>query len=262
MAEVEFEVDGAIAILTLNRPEVRNAMTETMLMMLGEAWSTIDGDDAIRVAIITGAGGAFCAGGDLAAMNAEQRHPHYASTFLAEKERRWKPLLRSYALRKPLIAAVEGPAVAGGTELLQATDIRVAGESARFGLPEVRLGLFPLAGLTGCLVRQIPRAAAMRLLLTGELIGAEEALRIGLVGTVVPDGTALAAAREIAKTIAANGPLSTQAIKRSVRAAEGLSEEAALASELSIGAPIYATEDALEGTTAFLERRAPVYRGR
>src|SRR5205085_8352698 len=131
-----------------------------------------------------------------------------------------KPLLKGFLLDKPLIAAVEGPAVAGGTEILQATDIRIAGESAKFGVSEVRWGLFPLGGSTVRLRRQIPYTKAMDILLTGRHLPADEAERIGLITRVVPDGTALKEARAVADTIAANGPLSIKAIKQSVRETE------------------------------------------
>jgi enoyl-CoA hydratase len=164
-------------------------------------------------------------------------------------------LLRHHHLKKPLIAAVEGWAVAGGTELLQVTDIRVAGESAKFGLFEVRRGLFPLGGSTVRLARQIPFTVAMDLLLTGREVSAAEALRVGLIGHVVADGTALARALEIAEVVSTNGPLSVEAIKRSVRSAEGLPEDEALELELEIGMPIFATADAKEGARAFKEKR-------
>jgi enoyl-CoA hydratase len=150
--------------------------------------------------------------------------------------------------------------VAGGTEILQATDIRVAGESAKFGVFEARRGLFPLGGSTVRLRRQISFTMAMDLLLTAREVSAAEALQIGLIGRVVPDGTALDEALAIAEVIAANGPLAVEAIKRSVRETEGMSEEEGLARELEIGWPIFTTEDAAEGQKAFAEKRPPVYR--
>jgi enoyl-CoA hydratase len=163
-------------------------------------------------------------------------------------------------LTKPLIAAVEGWAVAGGTEILQATDIRVAGAGAKFGVFEARRGLFPLGGSTVRLRRQIPYTVAMDLLLTAREVDAEEALRIGLIGRLVPDGDALDEALKIGEVIGANGPLAVEAILRSVRETEGLSEIEGLKLELEIGWPIFATEDAAEGQKAFAEKRPPVYR--
>jgi enoyl-CoA hydratase len=174
----------------------------------------------------------------------------------------WKALLRHYQLTKPLIAAVEGWAVAGGTEILQATDIRVAAAGAKFGVFEARRGLFPLGGSTVRLRRQIPYTVAMDLLLTAREVDAEEALRIGLIGRVVPDGQALTEALKIAEVIGANGPLAVEAILRSVRETEGLSETDGLKVELEIGWPIFATEDAAEGQKAFAEKRTPQYKRR
>jgi enoyl-CoA hydratase len=180
----------------------------------------------------------------------------------ADPDLHWKALLRHYQLRKPLIAAVEGWAVAGGTEILQATDIRVAGAGAKFGVFEARRGLFPLGGSTVRLRRQIPYTVAMDLLLTAREVNADEALRIGLIGRVVPDGHALPEALAIAEVIGANGPLAVEAILRSVRETEGLSEIEGLAVELEIGWPIFATEDAAEGQKAFAQKRAPEYKRR
>jgi enoyl-CoA hydratase len=171
----------------------------------------------------------------------------------------WKALLRHHQLRKPLIAAVEGYAVAGGTEILQGTDIRVAGESAVFGLFEAKRGLYPLGGSVVRLVRQIPYTVAMDLLLTARSMSATEAKEVGLIGYVVPDGSALDKALEIADVIGSNGPLAVEAIKASLRATDGMSEANALAADLEIGWPIFSTTDAAEGMRAFAEKRPPVY---
>jgi enoyl-CoA hydratase len=165
-------------------------------------------------------------------------------------------------MKKPLIAAVEGIAVAGGTEILQGTDIRIAGQSAKFGVTEARWGLFPLGGSTVRLRRQIPYTQAMEILLTAKQLTAEEAVRIGLVGRLVPDGQALAEARKVAEQIAMNGPLAVQAIKRSVQETEGLSEVEALKKELEIGWQVFKSEDAKEGPRAFAEKRKPEFKGK
>ena len=238
-----FERRGATAIVTMNRPEAKNTLSLPMLVGMADAWTEIDGNDDIRCAILTGAGGTFCSGMDLKSMSGPDAETYKDRTD-ADPDLHWKALLRHYQLRKPLIAAVEGWAVAGGTEILQATDIRVAGEGAKFGVFEARRGLFPLGGSTVRLRRQIPFTVAMDLLLTAREVSAEEALRIGLIGRVVPDGTALDEALGIAEVICANGPLAVEAIKRSVQETEGISEVEALKIELEIGMPIFATEDA------------------
>lgn len=256
-----FAREGATAIVTMNRPEARNALSLPMLVGMADAWEEIDNNDEIRCAILTGAGGTFCAGMDLKAMGGAgaEKYRHRQE---ADPDLHWKALLRHHQLTKPLIAAVEGWAVAGGTEILQATDIRVAGEGATFGVFEVRRGLFPVGGSTVRLRRQIPFTVAMDLLLTGRAVSAQEAREIGLIGRVVPDGTALEAALEIAEAINANGPLAVEAIKRSVRETEGLSEEEGLKLELEIGWPIFSTEDAQEGPRAFAEKRTPDFKRR
>jgi enoyl-CoA hydratase len=259
---VDVERRGHVAVVTLNRPHAKNALDVSMLVALADAWDTIDNDPDVRVAVLTGAGGAFCSGADLKSMNNSVANPDTQKRFTEDTGIAWRAFLRSSHLTKPLVAAVEGYAVAGGTEILQATDIRIAGASAVFGVVEVTRGLFPLGGSTVRLRRQISYSNAMELLLTGGTVSAAEAARIGLIGRVVPDGTALDEAVAVAERIAANAPLAVQAVKRSVLAGEGLPEAEALKLELEIGIPIFATEDAKEGTRAFAERRPPSYQGR
>ncbi len=256
------ERDGYVVTVTMNRPAARNAFGSEMLVRLADAWKLVDEDDGVRVVILTGAGGHFCAGSDLKAMAGGWKDDPWSARFKTDPDLHWKALLRHYRLRKPLIAAVEGTAIGGGTEILQATDIRIAGAGARFGLSEARWGLFPLGGSTVRLRRQIPYTQAMEILLTGKTFNAEEAVRIGLVGRVVEEGGALAEARRVADLVAANGPLAVQAIKRSVMETEGLPEAEALAKELEIGWPILATEDAKEGPRAFMEKRKADFKGR
>ncbi|MBX6389909.1 MAG: crotonase/enoyl-CoA hydratase family protein [Frankia sp.] len=260
------EKDGHILTVTLNRPHRRNAISPEMIKILEQAWDQVNEDPDVRVAILTGAGGAFCAGADLKHMSA--RPPGEAfkgdgdGTRLAMDMSVMKWVLKGFNLTKPLIAAVEGPAIAGGTEILQATDIRVAGESARFGVSEVKWGIFPLGGSAVRLRRQVPYCVAADLLLTGRHIGAAEAREIGLINEVVPDGTALARAREIAGMIAANGPLAVQAVLRTLRETESLPEAEAFRVESEIGMRVYLTEDAKIGPRAFARKETPQFIGR
>ena len=249
---------GHVLIVTMNRPQARNALSGPMMELMRQAWDTVDSDPEIRVCVLTGAGGAFCAGADLKAMTREHPGARMGELDLSVIE----PLLKGRRLSKPLIAAVEGPAVAGGTEILQACDIRVAGASARFGVSEARWGLFPLGGSAVRLPRQIPYTVAADLLLTGRHITAAEALSIGLIGHVVPDGQALEAALEIAAAIAANGPVAVRAILRVIRETEGMAENEAFTLEAKVGMAVFASEDAKEGPRAFAEKRQPRFRDR
>ena len=252
--------DGHVLIVTMNRPQARNALSGPMMARMREAWDEVDSDPAIRACILTGAGGTFCAGADLKAMT--ESHP--GDSFSGGD---WdlsviEPLLKGRRLTKPLIAAVEGAAVAGGTEILQATDIRIAGSSAKFGISEARWGLFPLGGSTVRLRRQIPYCRAMEILLTGDHFSADEAVGLGLINRVVADGDALDETLRVARRIAANGPLAVRAIKRSVQETEGRPEEEALRLEMDIGMPVFLSEDAREGPRAFAEKRPAEFQGR
>ncbi|MGH3863974.1 crotonase/enoyl-CoA hydratase family protein [Actinokineospora sp.] len=254
------EQRGPVLVVTMNRPEARNALSGPMMAIMREAWDQVDKDDSVRACVLTGAGGSFCAGADLKAMTST--HPGDSFSSGGWDLSVIEPLLKGRRLTKPLIAAVEGPAIAGGTEILQATDIRVAGESARFGVSEARWGLFPLGGSAVRLPRQIPYTVAADLLLTGRHITAAEARDIGLIGHVVPDGQALDKALEIAGLIAANGPLAVQAILRTMRETEGMPENEAFKVDARLGVEVFLSQDAKEGPRAFAEKRVPNFQGR
>ena len=253
------EQRGHTLIVTMNRPHARNALSGDMLAIMTRAWDRVDEDPEIRCCILTGAGGSFCAGADLKSMSNNSPSKSFESG--AFDPSRIDGLLKGRRLTKPLIAAVEGPAIAGGTEILQGTDIRVAGESAKFGVSEARWGLFPMGGSAVRLPRQIPYTVAAEILLTGRHVRAAEAKEIGLIGHVVPDGTAVERALEIADQIAANGPLAVQAILRTMRETEGMHENDAFQIDTEHGVPVFASSDAKEGPKAFAEKRTPEFTG-
>jgi enoyl-CoA hydratase len=259
--------DGYIVTLTMNRPDVKNAINMEMLCRLADAWDEIDADPEIRCAILTGADGNFCSGADLDKLVARSMaglppEDEFEERIRADYNIIFIGLLRNRQLKKPLIAAIEGYCVAGGTEILQGTDIRVAGEGSVFGVTEAKWSLYPQGGSVIRLRRQIPYTKAMEMLLTADMYPAEEALSFGLIGRVVPKGSALAVANEIAAKVAANGPVAVQKIKEAVIATECLPEKDALALDFSIGQQVYATEDAREGPRAFKEKRTPQFKGR
>jgi len=255
------ERDGHVLTVTMNRPEARNAFSPDMLVRAADAWKLLDEDPELRVGILTGAEGCFCSGMDLKAL-AGGMPDDVQARWSEDPDMHWKALLRHFRPSKPIIAAVEGYCVAGGTEILQATEIRVAGDTAEFAIAEVQRGLFPLGGSTVRLQRQIGFTNAADLLLTGRRISAEEAKAIGLIGHVVPAGTALDKARELADLVASNGPLAVKAVLRSMRETAGMTEAEGLAHEMTIGEPIiFTTKDAKEGPRAFAEKRPPVFTG-
>lgn len=240
-----------------------NALSRAMLVRMYDAFVEASTNDAIRCILLTGAGGNFCSGADLRAMagDAGGSDPEIdiAARRAADPELHWKALLRSYRPTKPI---VEGVAIAGGTEILQATEIRVAGESARFGVSKARWSLYPMGGSAVRLRRQIPFTYAAEILLTGKHLTAHEALAIGLIGHVVSDGQALVKAREIAQVICENGPLAVEAIVRTLHETDGMTETAALAHEYDYGWKVFQSEDAREGPRAFKEKRKPNFQRR
>ena len=254
------EQRGHTLIVTLNRPHARNALSTEMMEIMVQAWDRVDNDDDIRCCILTGAGGYFCAGMDL--KTATKKPPGDSFKDGSYDPSRIDALLKGRRLTKPLIAAVEGPAIAGGTEILQGTDIRVAGESAKFGISEAKWSLYPMGGSAVRLVRQIPYTVACDLLLTGRHITAAEAKEMGLIGYIVPDGQALTKALEIAELIENNGPLAVQAILRAIRETEGLNENDAFKIDTQIGIKVFLSDDAKEGPRAFAEKRKPNFQNR
>jgi enoyl-CoA hydratase len=256
------ERDGHVVTVTMDRPAARNALSQDMLVGLAEAWAYISAERDVRAGILTGAGGQFCAGADLKAMGTPSEDERVRRRATEIPDYHWKALLRDDPPAKPLIAAIEGYAVAGGTELLIGTDLRVVAAGATLGLYEARRGLFPMGGSAIRLPRQIPYAFAMDILLTGRSVLPDEALRMGLINKIVPDGHALTAARALADEIASCGPLAVQAILRTYRTTAHLPEDEALKVSDEIGWPVIGSEDAKEGSRAFREKRPAVYWGR
>ena len=260
------ERDGHVVTIVLNRPDKKNAFDAEVLCRLCDAWDAIDADDGVRVAVMTGAGGNFSAGADLDRLVGALLSGAPAENEFEERIRQdvgliYKGFLKEHRPATPLIAAVEGYCYAGGIEILQAIDVRVAAEAAQLAVSEVQRALFPMGGSTVRLPRQIPWTVAMEMRITGEPITGRRAYEVGLVGHVVPDGTALERARAIADRIAANGPLAVRNIKASVLAADALPEDDAYARELELGMEVMGSQDAKEGPRAFLEKRPPDFTG-
>ena len=266
MPDLLMEKDGPVVVLTLNRPARRNAMTLAMFARLADAWDEIDADTDVRACILTGAGEHFSAGMDLRAMagDVDDGDDYDVKGRMEREGSDWiyDGLLKTRHPRVPVIAAVEGNASAGGTEILPGTEIRVAAEGATFGVSEARWSLYPGGGSAVRLARQVPFTVAADILLTGRHLSADEALRLGLVGHVVPDGTALERALEIAATVAANGPLAVEAILRTLRGTSGMTEAEAFQFEAPLIRSVFSSEDAKEGPLAFSEKRAPDFRRR
>jgi len=268
MSDVEFSVDDHVATITINRPAVRNAMSPEVMVRLDDALLEVRDSPSIRAAILTGSGNqCFSAGADLAlcaplVTGARKPDSEWDTRFLELLQRKEGVFLIHRDTVKPVIAALNGHAIAGGLELVMGTDIRVAVPTAKFGLQEVKWSLFPAGASTIRLPRQIPRPKALELLLTGDLIGAEEALRLGLLNHVVSPDQLMDKCREIAGKIVANGPIAVARIRRSVLDCEARPESEALVIEREHAQVVMGSEDAQEGPRAFMEKRAPVYKGR
>ena len=258
------EKDGHVLTVTLNRPEKRNCFNSEVMCRMYDAWVQLDEDPELRVAILTGKGSTFCAGMDLSEipkLRTGKPENDWMKRVMENPDISLGCWLKTYRPTKPVILAAEGFARAGGTEILQGTDIRVAGESAMFGVTEVQRGLFPMAGSAVRLRRQIPYAVAAEMLLAGEDLPAQRAYDLGLVNHVVPDGQALTKAREIADRISTNGPLAVSGILATLRATESMPEEEAFKIEMEHGMKVMSSKDAVEGPKAFIEKRPPVFTG-
>ena len=244
--------DGVMTI-TLNRPKAKNAVNKALAEAISGAIDELEANDQLRVAIVTGADGTFCSGMDLKA---------FVTGELPIVEGRGFGGLTEYLVNKPLIAAVEGYALAGGFELAISCDLIVAAEDSKFGIPEVKRGLAAAAGGLAKLPKQIPQRVAMELALTGDFISAQRAYDLGLINQVVPAGTALEAARALAAKIAANGPLAVAASKQVVANAQDWNTGTMFTEQMKLIQPVLTSADAIEGAMAFAEKRAPNWQGK
>ncbi|MGY1812557.1 crotonase/enoyl-CoA hydratase family protein [Blastococcus sp. SYSU D00820] len=251
--EVLVERRGAVQVITINRPQARNALDRAVAEGVAAAVDELDASDELRVGVLTGAGGTFSSGMDLKAFLRGEA-PGIGDRGLCGITRT--------PPRKPLIAAVEGWALAGGFEVMLACDLVVAGATARFGVPEVQRALVAAGGGALALAERVPYAVAMEMVLTGDPIDAARAAEIGLVNRVVPEGTALAAAVELGERIARNGPLAVAVSKQVLRGARDWSRDEGWDRQAELIGPVFTSDDAREGATAFAEKRPPVWRGR
>ncbi|MBA3251398.1 MAG: crotonase/enoyl-CoA hydratase family protein [Geodermatophilaceae bacterium] len=251
--EVLTERDGAVLVITLNRPQAKNAVNRALAEGLAAALDELDGEDAVKVGVLTGAGGAFSAGMDLKAF--------LQGEFPTVKGRGFGGITEKPPV-KPLVAAVEGVALAGGLEIVLSCDLVVAANDARFGIPETKVGLLAGAGGLIRLPQRIPVNIAMECALTGDFFSAADARAWGLVNRLTEPGEALAAGRELAAKVAANGPLGVVASKRIIREAAYWPAEELWSRQAEAMGPVFGSEDAKEGAAAFAEKRKPVWQGR
>jgi enoyl-CoA hydratase len=251
--EVIVERRGFVQVITINRPEAKNALNKAVAEGVAAAVDELDSSDDLRVGVLTGAGGTFSAGMDLKGFLAGES-PSIDGRGLCG--------ITQTPPRKPLIGAVEGWALAGGFELLLACDLVVAGEGAKFGVPEVKRSLVAGAGAAILLTERMPYVLALELLLTGDPITAERAAQVGLINRLVPTGTAVDAAVELAGAIADNGPLAVAATKQVARSSRDWTSNESWQKQAELITPVFTSEDAREGATAFAEKRKPVWKGR
>ena len=252
MSEVLTEVEDGVLIVTINRPEAKNAMTMAAAQGISAAMDRLEAEGDLRVAILTGAGGTFCSGMDLKGFLRGERPSVEGRGFGALSQ--WTP-------SKPVIAAVDGYALAGGMELALSCDLIVANAGAKFGIPEAKRGLAAAAGGLIKLPRQIPPRIAMELALTGDFIDAARAYDLGFVNRVT-DGPSIEGAKELAKAVAANGPLALIASKAIIRDSHSWSDAEMWKNQASYIAPVFVSEDAREGSLAFAEKRKPNWQGK
>ncbi len=262
-------VDRSDGVMTLamNRPQARNALSPQMLVRMAEAWYEFRDSKDLRVAILTGTGDeSFSAGGDLKltmplVTGARQPEDEWDERLMDDLQKFTDAILRGFELYKPVIAAVNGQALGGGAEIMNACDLRVAADHAVFGTPEAKVGLLPGGGSLTRLPRQIPYAKAMEILMIGDPFSAQEALEMGLLNYVVPKEALMAKADELAAKLAANGPLAVRKIKEGVLRSSGRPMDEALAIEDEVSAVVMTSKDAREGPRAFKEKRAPKFIG-
>lgn len=268
MSQILVERRGSVAIVTLNRPEKRNALSPEMVVRLAAFWREVAQDDDVRVVVVTGAGDqAFCAGGDLGSliplmMRSREPRDEWEERFAADRRQLGAALLRNADFFKPVIAAVNGHAHAGGAEFVIATDLRVMSREATIGVTEVRRGLIASGGSLVRLPRQVPWAQAMELLLLGEPVTAQRALTMGLVNRVVAPADVLAVALDLAHRVGLGAPVALEKTKEAMVRTSGLPLDEAFAIETQCTKDNAATADALEGPRAFMEKRDPVFVGR
>jgi len=262
------ETRDGIRLLTLNRPDRHNALSPELICRLADALEAAAKDDAVQVLVLTGAGErSFCSGGDLELTlpllsGARDPETEWDHRITRDRDIVFRASFKGWHFPKPVIAAINGHCLAGGFEMMLGTDIRIAADHAKFGLPEAKHALIPFAGALPSFARQLPQAVAMEMLLTGDMVGADRLATHGLLNRVLPGSEVLPAAMEMAGKIARNGPLALAEIKRAVTKAQGQPIETGWNIETEAMNRIMASEDAREGPRAFMERRAPMYRGR
>lgn len=248
---------GAVATLTINRPDTLNALDTETITAMNATLDQVEQDDSIRVLIFTGAGRAFVAGGDIGDLNSRQGLDHYQE-FAEDIHKLFR---RIETLDKPTIGAINGFALGGGTELILALDIRILSDKSKLGLPEIQLGLFPGAGGTQRIIRQLPLCRAKEIMFTGDMLTPQEAVDVGLANRVVPHDDLMAEAMTMAKNIASKSPLVLKLLKRTLSDGGDMPLSAALRHEQAMIGLVLDSRDAHEGCTAFLEKRAADFKG-